>query len=135
MAVITSPTCLLDEQTSFSSCQFNRFNGSVPDVIQYCGDQVGLLVVVEGTLRDDLSTKALDGCSHHAALIEHASGQEKPAGSSPTTSKKWLASPTELLQLLAHPLYNNQSSHDAEVQVANYLTTYGAVHEESSQTQ
>ncbi|KAL3179618.1 hypothetical protein MRX96_037998 [Rhipicephalus microplus] len=64
-------------------------------------EQVGPLVVVEGALRDDLSTKALDGCSHHAALVEHASGQEKVAGSSATSSNKWLASPPELVQLLA----------------------------------
>ncbi|KAH8032963.1 hypothetical protein HPB51_004620 [Rhipicephalus microplus] len=99
------------------------------------GEQVGPLVVVEGALRDDLSTKAFDGCSHHAALVEHASGQEKVAGSSTTTSNKWLAPPPELVQLLVHPLYNDQTSHDTEVQVANYLATYGAVHEGSSQKQ
>ncbi|KAL3198788.1 hypothetical protein MRX96_053749, partial [Rhipicephalus microplus] len=38
-------------------------------------EQVHPLVFVEGALRDDFSTKALDGCSHHAALVEHASGQ------------------------------------------------------------
>ncbi|KAL3190063.1 hypothetical protein MRX96_020388 [Rhipicephalus microplus] len=97
--------------------------------------QVDPLVVVEGALRDDMSTKELDGCSHYAALVEHKSGQEKVADSSSTTSNKWLAFPPELVQLLAHPLYNDQSSHDAEVKVANYLATYGAVHEESSQTQ
>ncbi|KAH8026571.1 hypothetical protein HPB51_021981 [Rhipicephalus microplus] len=97
--------------------------------------QVDPLVVVEGALRDDMSTKELDGCSHYAALVEHKSGQEKVADSSSTTSNKWLAFSPELVQLLAHPLYNDQSSHDAEVKVANYLATYGAVHEESSQTQ
>ncbi|KAL3226062.1 hypothetical protein MRX96_004506 [Rhipicephalus microplus] len=79
--------------------------------------QVGPLVVVEGALRDNLSTKALDGCSHHAALVEHAIVQEKVAGSSSATSNKKLASPPELVQLLAHTLYNDQSSHDVEIQV------------------
>ncbi|KAL3190914.1 hypothetical protein MRX96_019158 [Rhipicephalus microplus] len=88
-------------------------------------EQVGPVVVVEGALHDDLSTKALDGCSHPTALVEHASRQEKVAGSSFTTSNKWLASPPELMHLLAHPLLDNdQSSHD--VQVANCLATYGA---------
>ncbi|KAH8029038.1 hypothetical protein HPB51_022158 [Rhipicephalus microplus] len=82
-------------------------------------EQVGPLVVVEAALRDDLSTKTLEGCSHHAALVQHASSQEKVANSSPTPSNKWLASPPELVKLLAHPLYNDQSSHDAKVQVAN----------------
>ncbi|KAL3251812.1 hypothetical protein MRX96_055041, partial [Rhipicephalus microplus] len=79
-------------------------------------EQVGPLVVVEAALRDDLSTKTLEGCSHHAALVQHASSQEKVANSSPTPSNKWLASPPELVKLLAHPLYNDQSSHDAKVQ-------------------
>ncbi|KAL3247027.1 hypothetical protein MRX96_057292 [Rhipicephalus microplus] len=93
-------------------------------------EQRGLLVVAEGVLRDDLGIKSLEGFSHHATLVEHASGQEKVAGSSYTTSNKWLASPPELLQSLAHLLYNVQSSHDAEVQVANCLATNGAVSEE-----
>ncbi|KAL3194642.1 hypothetical protein MRX96_016103 [Rhipicephalus microplus] len=98
-------------------------------------EQVRPLVVVEGAFCDDLSTKALDGCSHHAAIVEHASGQEKVAGSSSTTPNKWLASPREPVQLLAHHLYNDQSSHNAEFQVANCLASHGAVHEGSSQTQ
>ncbi|KAH8025882.1 hypothetical protein HPB51_013587 [Rhipicephalus microplus] len=93
-------------------------------------EQVGLLVVVKGALSDNLSTKALDGCRHHAALVEHASGQEKVAGSSSTTSNNWLDSPPELVQLLAHSLYNDQCSHDAEVHVANFLATYRAVSEQ-----
>ncbi|KAH8032985.1 hypothetical protein HPB51_004833 [Rhipicephalus microplus] len=40
------------------------------------GEQAGPLVVVEGAFRDNLNTKTSDGCSHHAAQVEHARSQE-----------------------------------------------------------
>ncbi|KAL3208697.1 hypothetical protein MRX96_038877 [Rhipicephalus microplus] len=89
--------------------------------------------VVEGTLRDGLDINGLeasDGCSHPAAGEEHESSQKEVAGFSSTTANKWLASPVELVLLIAHTLYNDLRSHDAKVQVANWLATYGAVSEQ-----
>ncbi|XP_075722144.1 uncharacterized protein LOC142765292 isoform X2 [Rhipicephalus microplus] len=95
-------------------------------------EKVGPLVVVEDTLRDGLDTNRLEasnGGSHPTARVEHASSQKEVAGSSSTTPNKWLASPVELVLSLTHPVYDDYSSHDAEVLVANCLATYRAVSE------